>query len=201
MADARGALVVDLGAGRSEAAVLSMYGMVVWESARSGGDLITETIADYVKRRHNLVIGERTANELKHSIASAIPLDDSIRTQVRGRDQVSGMPRTVALTSNELVPGIQGVLMTVVEVVRTTLERTPPELTSDVIDRGMILTGGGALLRGIDQFLAEQTSVPVHIADHPEDAVVLGAAEALDRIDLIRPNLIQSSGMISGAEF
>ena len=200
MGDARGALVVDLGAGRSEAAVLSMYGIVVWESARGGGDVISDSIVNYVKRRHNLIIGERTANELKHSIGSAVPLDESIRTQVRGRDLVSGMPRSVALTSNELVPTIQSMLGAVLEVIRATLERTPPELTADVIDRGMMLTGGGSLLRGIDQFLIEQTSIPVHIADSPQDAVVYGAVQALERIDLIRPNLIQSSGLLSGSE-
>ena len=200
MGDAQGSLVVDLGAGRSEAAVLSMYGVVVWESARVGGDVIRAAIVDHVKRRHNLMIGERTADDLKMAIGCAVPQERSLRTQVRGRDQATGMPRSVALTSNELVPSVQSVLETVVEVIRTTLERTPPELTADIIDRGMVLTGGGAMLRDIDKYLSEQTGIPVHIADDPLDAVALGAALALDNFDVLRPNLITPEGALTGGD-
>ena len=200
MGDAQGSLVVDLGAGRSEAAVLSMYGVVVWESARVGGDVIRAAIVDHVKRRHNLMIGERTADDLKMAIGCAVPQERSLRTQVRGRDQATGMPRSVALTSNELVPSVQSVLETVVEVIRTTLERTPPELTADIIDRGMVLTGGGALLRDIDKYLSEQTGIPVHIADDPLDAVALGAALALENFDVLRPNLITPEGALTGGD-
>ena len=198
MGDAQGSLVVDLGAGRSEAAVLSMYGVVVWESARVGGDVIRTAIADYVRRRHNLLIGDTTADDLKHSIGSAEPLERSLRTQVRGRDAATGMPRTVALTSNELTPSIQSVLETIVEVIRTTLERTPPELTADVIDRGLMLTGGGAMLRELDKYLSRQTGIPVHIADQPRTAVAMGAAFALENLDLLRPNLITPEGALTG---
>ena len=200
MGDAQGSLVVDLGAGRSEAAVLSMYGVVVWESARIGGDTIRAAISEYVRRRHNLVIGERTADDLKMAIGAAEPLERSLRTQVRGRDAATGLPRTIALTSNELVPSVQSVLETVVEVIRTTLERTPPELTADVIDRGLVLTGGGALLRELDKYLAAQTNIPVHIADEPRDAVALGAAFALQNLDLLRPNLITPEGVLAGGD-
>ena len=200
MGDAQGSLVVDLGAGRSEAAVLSMYGVVVWESARVGGDVIRAAIVDHVKRRHNLMIGERTADDLKMAIGCAVPQERSLRTQVRGRDQATGMPRSVALTSNELVPSVQSVLETVVEVIRTTLERTPPELTADIIDRGMVLTGGGAMLRDIDKYLSEQTGIPVHIADDPLDAVALGAALALENFDVLRPNLITPEGALTGGD-
>ena len=200
MGDAQGSLVVDLGAGRSEAAVLSMYGVVVWESARVGGDVIRGAIVDHIKRRHNLMIGERTADDLKMAIACAVPQERSLRTQVRGRDQATGMPRSVALTSNELVPSVQSVLETVVEVIRTTLERTPPELTADIIDRGMVLTGGGAMLRDIDKYLSEQTGIPVHIADDPLDAVALGAALALENFDVLRPNLITPEGALTGGD-
>ena len=200
MGDAQGSLVVDLGAGRSEAAVLSMYGVVVWESARVGGDVIRGTIVDHIKRRHNLMIGERTADDLKMAIGCAVPQERSLRTQVRGRDQATGMPRSVALTSNELVPAVQSVLETVVEVIRTTLERTPPELTADIIDRGMVLTGGAAMLRDIDKFLSEQTGIPVHIADDPLDAVALGAALALENFDVLRPNLITPEGALTGGD-
>ena len=200
MGDAQGSLVVDLGAGRSEAAVLSMYGVVVWESARVGGDVIRAAVVDHIKRRHNLMIGERTADDLKIAIGCAVPQERSLRTQVRGRDQATGMPRSVALTSNELVPSVQSVLETVVEVIRTTLERTPPELTADIIDRGMVLTGGGALLRDIDKYLSEQTGIPVHIADNPLDAVALGAALALENFDVLRPNLITPEGALTGGD-
>ncbi len=200
MGDAQGSLVVDLGAGRSEAAILSMYGVVVWESARIGGDVIRTAIIDYVRRRHNLLIGDRTADDLKVAIGTAEPLERSLRTQVRGRDAATGMPRTVALTSNELVPSVQSVLETVVEVIRTTLERTPPELTADVIDRGMVLTGGGALLRELDKYLSAQTGIPVHIAAEPRDAVALGAAFALENLDLLRPNLITPEGALTGGD-
>ena len=201
MGDAQGSLVVDLGAGRSEAAVLSMYGVVVWESARVGGDVIRTAIADYVRRRHNLLIGDTTADDLKHAIGSAEPLERSLRTQVRGRDAATGMPRTVALTSNELTPSIQSVLETIIEVIRTTLERTPPELTADVIDRGLMLTGGGAMLRELDKYLSRQTGIPVHIADQPRTAVAMGAAFALENLDLLRPNLITPEGALTGGRF
>ena len=201
MGDAQGSLVVDLGAGRSEAAVLSMYGVVVWESARVGGDVIRTAIADYVRRRHNLLIGDTTADDLKHAIGSAEPLERSLRTQVRGRDAATGMPRTVALTSNELTPSIQSVLETIIEVIRTTLERTPPELTADVIDRGLMLTGGGAMLHELDKYLSRQTGIPVHIADQPRTAVAMGAAFALENLDLLRPNLITPEGALTGGRF
>ncbi|MYD54133.1 MAG: rod shape-determining protein [Chloroflexi bacterium] len=200
MGDARGALIGNLGAGRSEAAVLSMYGVVVWESARVGGEVVTETIADHVKRRHSLLIGEPTAEELKFAAGSAIPVEDPVRAEVRGRDQSSGMPRSVTITANELVPSVQQVLQTFVEVTRSTLERTPPELTADIIDRGMLLTGAAARLQGIDAYLAEQVGIPVTIADNAQDAVALGAAEALDNLDIVGPNLLAQESVLGAAE-
>ena len=195
--DPRGSLVVDLGAGRSEAAIISMYGVVVWESARVGGNVVSERIIDYVRRRHSLEIGERTADDVKASIGSAVPLDDPLRMEVRGRDAGGGLPRSITLTSNELAPPIRTALSTVVEVIRTALERTPAELTSDAIERGIVLTGGAAKLRGLDDYLREITSVPIHVADHPEDAVALGAAEALQNLDKIRLSLIPPEGSLA----
>ena len=200
MGDARGALIGNLGAGRSEAAVLSMYGVVVWESARVGGHLMTEAVSEHVKRRHSLLIGDPTAEELKFASGSAIPVEDPLRAEVRGRDQSSGMPRSVTITANELVPSIQQVLQTFVEVTRSTLERTPPELTADIIDRGMLLTGGGSRLQGVDAYLAEQIGIPVTIADNAEDAVALGAAQALDNLDIVGPNLVAQESVLSGSE-
>ncbi|MCY3567181.1 MAG: rod shape-determining protein [Chloroflexi bacterium] len=200
MGDARGTLIGNLGAGRSEAAVLSLYGVVVWESARVGGQMLTETIAEHVKRRHSLLIGEPTAEELKFASGSAVPVDEPMRAEVRGRDQATGMPRSVAITPNELVPSIQQVLQTFVEVTRSTLERTPPELTADIIDRGMLLTGAAARLQGIDLYLADQIGIPVTIADNAEDAVALGSAEALDNLDIVGPNLLAPESALAGAE-
>ena len=200
MSDPRGALIGCLGAGRSEAAVLSMYGVVVWESARSGGQVVTEAIIEHIKRRHRLLIGEPTAEELKFASASAVPVDDPLRAEVRGRDQSTGMPQTVTVTTNELVPAIQEVLQTFVEVTRGTLDRTPPELTADIIDRGMLLTGAGARLQGIDAYLAEQIGIPVTIADNAEDAVALGAAEALANLDIVGPHLLGPESVLGTAE-
>ncbi len=200
MGDARGALVGNLGAGRSETAVLSMYGVVVWDSARIGGDVITEAIVEHIKRRHSLLIGERTAEELKFASAWAIPVEEPIRAEVRGRDQSSGLPRRVTITANELVPAIQQVLQSFIEVTRSTLERTPPELTADIIDRGMLLTGAAARLQGIDLYLADQIGIPVTVADNAEDAVALGAAEALDNLDLVGPNLLAQESALSGSD-
>lgn len=199
MGDARGTLIGNLGAGRSEAAVISMYGVVVWESARIGGQIVSEQIVEYVKRRHNLFIGDPTAEELKFAAGSAIPVDEPLRAEVRGRDRSTGMPRNVTIAANELVPSIQQVLDTFVEVTRSTLERTPPELTADIIDRGMLLTGAASRLRGIDTYLAEQMGIPIAISENAEDAVALGAAEALNNLDLVGPNLVAQESAMSAA--
>ena len=181
----RGHMVVDIGGGRSEAAVISMFGIVAGDSVRVGGDRLNEAIAQYVKRRHNLVIGERTAEEVKIAIGAALPLARDESTGVRGRDQVSGLPRTVVVRSSEVVGVIQEQLGAVVQSVRRVLEQTPPELASDVMDRGIVLTGGGALLRHLDDLLVQETGVPVHVADDPQRCVARGAGIALDYLDVI----------------
>ncbi len=199
VATPRGNLVVDIGGGRTEAAVISMYGMVVWHSERVAGNRFDESIQSYIKRRHSLIIGERTAEDLKIAIGSALPVEDTLRTQLRGRDQVSGMPRTVTVTSNEIATALQEPLAGVVGVIRSVLEEMPPELSADVIDRGVVLTGGGALLRNVDRLLTEETGIPCHIADHPLDCVAEGAAIALEYIDVIRRSLPTDEGMLAGA--
>ncbi len=193
----RGNLIVDIGGGRTEAAVISMYGMVVWESVRVAGDRFDEAIAAYIKRRHNLIIGERTAEELKTAIGSALPIEDNLRTQVRGRDQISGMPRTITVTSNEIATALQEPLTAVVGAIKSVLEQTPPELAADVIDRGMVLTGGGALLRNIDKLLTEETGVPCHVADSPLECVALGASLALEYLDVIKRNLPEADSLLA----
>jgi rod shape-determining protein MreB and related proteins len=186
---ARGNMVVNIGGGRTEAAVISLYGMVVSESVRMAGDRIDEAIVAYVRRRHNLIIGERTAEEIKIAIGSAIPVDEHLTTQVRGRDQLSGLPKTITLTSIEVSQAIQDSLGAIVHTVRLVLEKTPPELASDVIDRGIFLTGGGALLRHMDELLTQETGVPCYVADNPLECVAIGAGIAIDHLDVIKRSL------------
>jgi rod shape-determining protein MreB len=184
-----GNMIVDIGGGRTEAAVISMYGIVVAESVRVAGDRMDDAIIQYVKRRHNLLMGERTAEEVKIGIGSAIPLDEELTMQVRGRDQVTGLPRTLALSTNEITQALQDCLASVVQTVRSVLERTPPELAADVIDRGLVLTGGGALLRHIDVLLTQETGIPCHVADNPLECTAIGAGVALEHLDVIRRSL------------
>ncbi len=186
---ARGNMVVNIGGGRTEAAVISLYGIVVSESVRMAGDRIDEAIMGYVRRRHNLIIGEKTAEDIKIAIGSAIPVDEGLGTQVRGRDQLSGLPKTITLTSIEVAQAIQDCLGTIVQTVRAVLEKTPPEMAADVIDRGIVLTGGGALLRHMDELLTQETGVPVYVADDPLECVAIGAGIALDHLDVIKRSL------------
>jgi rod shape-determining protein MreB len=181
----RGHMIVDIGGGRTEAAVISMFGIVASESVRVAGDRIDDAIAQYVKRRHNLVIGERTAEEVKLAIGSALPDEDERSSDVRGRDQITGLPRTITVRASEITQAIQEQLAAIVQTVRRVLERTPPELASDVIDRGIVLTGGGALLRHLDDLLMHETGVPVHVAEHPLQCVAIGAGAALDYTEVI----------------
>lgn len=189
VASPRGNMVLDIGGGRTEAAVISMYGIVVSQSVRIGGDKLDEAIASYIKRRYNLIIGERMAEEVKMAVGSALPLETDLTREVRGLDQVTGLPKTVTVTSKEIIGAIGECLNTVVSTVKRVLERTPPELISDVIDQGIIITGGGALLRGIDQLIAQETGVPCQVAQDPMRCVAIGAGLALEHIDLIKRSL------------
>ena len=186
---ASGNMVIDIGGGRSEAAVISMYGIVVSESVRIAGDAMDEAIATYIRRRHNLAIGERMAEEIKMGIGSAIPVERELAMEVRGRDQITGLPKTITVTTNEVVTAIQDCLAAIVTASKTVLERTPPEMASDVVDRGIVLTGGGALLRGIDELIAHETNVPVQVAENPLDCVAIGAGAALEYLDVIKRSL------------
>lgn len=182
----QGNMVVDIGGGRTEAAVISMYGIVVTESVRVAGDRLDDAIGAHVKRRHNLIIGDRTAEELKIAIGSATQLDEEMSYQVRGRDQISGLPRTVTITSTEITQGIQDALQAIIGAIRTVLERTPPELASDVVDRGIVLTGGTALLRGLDRLVTAEIGIPCYVPDNPLECVAMGAGIALEHLDLIK---------------
>ena len=182
----QGHMIVDSGGGRTEAAIISMYGIVVTESVRVAGDRLDDAIAAYVKRRHNLIIGDRTAEELKIAIGSALPLEEELSYQVRGRDQITGLPRTITVTSTDVCQAIQDSLQAILGAVRSVLERTPPELASDVVDRGVVLTGGTALLRHLDRLITQEIGIPCYVADNPLECVAMGAGIALDHLDLIK---------------
>ena len=186
-----GNMVVDMGGGTSEAAVVSMNDIVVWSSVRVGGTRIDRAIIGYIRKKYSMVIGEQTAEELKIQIGSAIPLEDVLTMDVRGRDQVTGLPKTISVTSDEITEAIGDPLSSIVNTVRQTLEKTPPELASDIIDRGMILTGGGAQLRNIDQLFRQETGVPCFPADDPIACVAVGAGRALENLEIMRRFLPQ----------
>jgi rod shape-determining protein MreB len=185
-----GNMVVDIGGGTSEAAVVAMYGIVVSSSVRVGGVRFDEAIASFVRRKYNLMIGEQTAEEVKLEIGSALPLEETLEMEVKGRDQVAGLPRTINITSDEVTEALAEPLSSVVGVVKGVLEQTPPELASDIIDRGMVLTGGGALLRNVDRMLTQDTGVPCYVAENPMACVALGAGRALDIYDAIRRSMV-----------
>jgi rod shape-determining protein MreB len=181
-----GSMIVDIGGGTTEVAVISLSGIVFSRSVRVGGDKMDEAISQYIKRKHNLLVGERTAELIKISIGSAYP-DDEIRTmEIKGRDLVAGVPKTVVITDEEIRDSLVEPINQIVEAVRISLERTPPELASDIVDRGITLAGGGSLLRNLDVLLREETGLPVTLAEDPLTAVVMGAGKALDELSLLR---------------
>jgi len=175
-----GNMVVDLGGGTTEAAVVSMNGIVVANSVRVGGVRMDEAIVAYVRKKYNLVIGEPTAEEIKIRIGAALALEEELAMEVQGRDMVAGLPRTIKVASSEVTEAIQEPLAAIIGVIKSVLEKTPPELSSDIIDRGMVLVGGGALLRMIDALVTKETGVPAYVAEAPMACVALGAARALE---------------------
>jgi len=188
IAQPSGNMVVDIGGGTTEAGVISMNGLVVSGSTRVGGIKIDEAIAAYIRRKYNLIIGERTAEEVKIQIGSALPMDD-LTMEVRGRSQVAGLPKTITVTTSEVVEAIADPLAAIVNTVKQVLEQTPPELAADVIDRGIIMTGGGSLLRNLDRLLTRDTGVLCQVADSPMECVAIGAGIALEHYDVLKNNL------------
>ena len=181
-----GNMIVDLGGGTTEAAVVSMNGIVVANSVRIGGVRLDEAIVAYIRRKYNLAVGEPTAEEIKMRIGAAQLLEEPLTMEVQGRDQVAGLPRTIAINSEEITEAITDPLAAIVGVTKSVLEKTPPELASDIIDRGMVLVGGGALLRKIDQLLTRETGVAAYVADAPMACVALGAGKALENYYKVR---------------
>lgn len=181
-----GNMVVDIGGGTTEVAVISLAGIVYSQSVRVGGDKLDEAIASYMKRKYNLAIGEQTAERIKVTIGNAYALDEQLSMEVKGRDMVAGVPKTVVVNSDEVRDALAEPINTIVEAVLLALERTPPELAADIVDKGIILTGGGALLKNMDVLLREETGLPVMVSDDPISAVVLGCGKTLDHFELLK---------------
>ena len=184
--EAAGNMIVDIGGGTTEVALISLAGIVFSRSVRVAGDELDEAIMQYMKRAYNLMIGERTAEEIKIKIGSAYPIEKETTMEVKGRDLVAGLPKTLTITSQEVREALLEPVSTIVESVRVTLERCPPELSADLVDRGLVLAGGGALLRGLDKLLSEETGLPVHVAEDPLSAVAEGTGRALQEIKFLR---------------
>lgn len=181
-----GSMVVDIGGGTTEVAVISLGGIVTSRSVRVAGDEMDEAIIQYIKRTYNLMIGERTAEQLKIDIGSAMKSDRPQSMEIRGRDLVSGLPKTMQVTEDEITDALSDTVNSIVEAVKVTLEKCPPELSADIMDRGIVLTGGGALLRNLDKLLSRETGMPVLVAEHPLDCVAIGTGRALENIHLFK---------------
>ena len=181
VSDASGSMVVDIGGGTSEVAVIALGDIVTSQSVRSAGDALDEAIINFIRRKHNLLIGERTAEEIKISIGSAYPYEDEGIMEIKGRNLIDGLPKNVIVTADEIREAMSETLQRIVDAVRLTLEKTPPELSADIIERGITLTGGGALLRGLDKLISTETGMPVRVAENPLDCVVRGTGICLEK--------------------
>jgi rod shape-determining protein MreB len=186
-----GNMVVDIGGGTTEVAVISLSGIVASRSIRVAGDKMDDAIAAFIKRKYNLLIGERTAEMIKKQLGNAYPLEERQIMDIKGRDLVAGVPKTLSINSDEIRESLAEPVSAIVEAVKSVLERTPPELAADIVDRGIVLTGGGAQLRNLDVLLREQTGLPVMVCDSPECAVVLGTGRALDELGLLKEVALQ----------
>jgi len=181
-----GNMIIDIGGGTTEIAVISLAGIVFSKSIRIGGDEMNEAIVEYLKKTYNLMVGERTSEDIKIKIGSAYPLEEEMSLEVKGRDLIAGLPKTVTVTSEEIRESLQEPLRAILEVTKISLERTPPELASDLIEHGIVMAGGGSLLKGLDKLISEETGLPVHIADDPVTAVANGTGKVLNEIKYLR---------------
>ncbi|WP_446898701.1 rod shape-determining protein [Clostridium sp. LBM24168] len=180
-----GSMIVDIGGGTTEVAIISLGGIVTSKSLRIAGDELDQAIISYIKKEYNLMIGERTAENVKIELGSAYDTGENKSMEIRGRDLVTGLPKVITINEEEIREALKEPVVSIIEAIRTTLEKTPPELASDIMDKGIMLAGGGAMLRGLDQLVNIETHIPVHIAETPLDCVALGAGKALDTIDKI----------------
>ncbi len=181
----QGSMIVDIGGGTTEAAVISLGGIVYSRSLRLGGENMDETIINYIKRKHSILIGDRTAEAVKIQVGSACPLAEVLVMEVKGRDLIAGVPRTIEVNSDDIREALAEPVKLILDTVRTALERTPPELASDIVDRGIWLTGGGALLKNLNILIHNETGLPVHIANDPLESVAIGGGKALEQIELL----------------
>jgi len=181
-----GNMVVDIGGGTTDIAVISLAGIVYSKSVRVAGNEMDESVIQYIKKKYNLLVGERTAEQIKFEIGSAFPLDEPMTMEIKGRDLIEGIPKTLTITDAEIREALAEPISVIVNAVRVALERTPPELSADIVDRGIVLTGGGSLLKNLDKLLREETSLPVSVAEDPLSSVVLGTGKMLSDFDLLR---------------
>jgi rod shape-determining protein MreB len=186
VAEPTGNMIVDVGGGTSEVAVISLGGIVVSQSIRVGGDELDDAIISYAKKEHKLMIGNQTAEEVKLEIGSAYPLQEEVQAEIRGRDMITGLPKTVVLSSEDVRVALEEPLVQIVDAVKSTLDKTPPELASDIMDRGIMLAGGGCLLQGLDERLRRETEMPVHLAESPLTCVAVGSGRSLEEFEVIR---------------
>jgi rod shape-determining protein MreB len=191
--EATGNMVVDVGGGTTEVAVISLGGIVTSDSVRTAGDDFDQALIAWMKKEHSLMLGERTAEEMKMTLGSAFPMTKEPEAEIRGRDLVTGLPKTVVVSSAGLRQALEEPLHAVVDAVRTTLDKTPPELAGDIMDRGVVLTGGGALLRGLDERLRHETGMPVHVADDPLRSVAMGAGKCVEEFEALQQVLVSES--------
>jgi rod shape-determining protein MreB len=189
-----GNMIVDIGGGTTEVAVISLGGIVASESVRVGGDELDEAITQYVKKEYNLALGERTSEEVKIALGSAWPLHEELQAEVRGRDLITGLPKTIIITTGEIREALAEPVSTIVDAVKVTLDKTPPELAADIMEQGITLAGGGALLNGLDRRLAHETGMPLLIAQNPLYCVALGSGQSLEEFDALKGVLFSSSG-------
>ena len=190
--EATGSLIVDIGGGTTEVAVISLGGIVTSKSIRVGGDELDDSIVNYIKKEYSLMIGERTAEEIKINIGSA-DIDSEVKTMdIRGRDLISGLPKNIEVTSSEIHTAMKEPIYNIIEAIKSTLEKTPPELAADIMEQGIVITGGGALLDGIDRVIIKETGMPVNIAENPLDCVAIGTGIALDSIEVLKKTIYSS---------
>ena len=185
-----GNMIIDVGGGTSEVAIISLGGVVAWDSVRVGGDKIDKAIADYIKKEHNLAIGEQTAEEIKIKIGSALPQKEKESLEIRGRDLINGLPKTIAITNNEVTKAILDRLQEIIKTVKNVLQKTPPELSADVMTKGMVLSGGGALLKNFDKLISRSTGVPCCVADEPLFCVAKGTGITLENLEVYKRSIM-----------
>jgi rod shape-determining protein MreB len=188
-----GNMVVDIGGGTTEVAVISLGGIVTSQSIRIGGDELDEAIINYIKKEYSLALGERTSEEIKIALGSACPLEEELTAEIRGRDLITGLPKTIVTTTQEVRRAIEEPVNAIVDAVKVTLDRTPPELAADIMEQGIVLTGGGAMLHGLDARISQETGMPIVVAENPLQSVAIGSGQCLEEFDALKQVLISSS--------